>query len=62
MFDEQHRIVADGRPAEILANTRLLLSVNLIHAHSHVHLIEGTDGQLREVVHTHDHAEGHHAV
>ena len=62
VFDEQHRIVADGTPAEILANTDLLLAVNLIHAHSHVHLIEDPDGQLREVMHTHNHAEGHHTV
>jgi len=62
VFDEQHRIVAEGTPAEILANTDLLLDVNLIHAHSHVHLVEGPDGRLGEVMHTHTHAEGHHTV
>jgi len=62
VFDEEHHIVAEGPPAEILADTALLLAVNLIHAHSHVHLVEDRDGQLREVMHTHTHAEGHHAV
>ena len=31
VFDETHRIVADGPPAEVLARRELLLSVNLIH-------------------------------
>ena len=62
VFDEQHHIVAEGPPAEILANTDLLLAVNLIHAHSHVHLVEDPDGKVREVMHTHTHAEGHHTV
>ena len=62
VFDEEHHIVAEGPPAEILADTALLLAVNLIHDHSHVHLVEDPDGRLREVMHTHTHAEGHHAV
>ena len=62
VFDEQHHIVADGTPAEILADTDLLLAVNLIHAHSHVHLVEAADGELREVMHSHTHADGHHSV
>jgi cobalt/nickel transport system ATP-binding protein len=34
VFSEQHRIVAQGAPAELLADRELLLSVNLIHEHS----------------------------
>ena len=30
VFSEEHRIVADGRPAEVLADRRLLESVNLV--------------------------------
>jgi cobalt/nickel transport system ATP-binding protein len=36
VFSEEHRIVAEGTPAEILADRDLLLSVNLIHARSHL--------------------------
>ena len=34
VFSEQHRIVGEGTPAEVLADRELLLSVNLIHEHS----------------------------
>ncbi len=34
VFSEEHRLVADGPPAEILRQRDLLLQVNLIHAHS----------------------------
>jgi cobalt/nickel transport system ATP-binding protein len=34
VFSEDHRIVAEGTPAEVLADRELLLSVNLIHEHS----------------------------
>jgi cobalt/nickel transport system ATP-binding protein len=34
VFSEQHRIVAEGAPAEVLADRQLLLGVNLIHQHS----------------------------
>lgn len=34
VFSEEHRIVASGAPAEILADRKLLLEVNLIHQHS----------------------------
>ena len=33
VFSEDHRIVADGEPEDILGDHRLLLSVNLIHQH-----------------------------
>lgn len=34
VFSEDHRIIAEGTPADILADRDLLLSVNLIHARS----------------------------
>ena len=37
VFSEDHRIVAAGSPAEMLGDRDLLLSVNLIHEHSHHH-------------------------
>ena len=50
VLSEEHRIVADGSPDEVLTQRDLLLSVNLIHEHEHRH---GATG------HTHDHAHGH---
>jgi cobalt/nickel transport system ATP-binding protein len=50
VLSEEHRIVADGSPDDVLAQRELLLSVNLIHEHEHRH---GATG------HTHDHAHGH---
>jgi len=34
VFTEEHRIIADGTPAEILSQRQLLLDVNLTHARS----------------------------
>ena len=34
VFSEDHRIVAEGTPAEVLAQRDLLLEVNLIHLHT----------------------------
>ena len=34
VFSEQHRIVAEGTPAEVLGRRELLLQVNLIHQHT----------------------------
>ena len=34
VFSEQHRIVAEGSPAEVLGRRELLLEVNLIHLHT----------------------------
>jgi len=34
VFSEQHRIVAEGTPAEVLGQRELLLEVNLIHQHT----------------------------
>jgi len=46
VLSEEHRVVADGEAGPVLADTDLLLAVNLIHAHSHRH------GRL---VHSHPH-------
>jgi cobalt/nickel transport system ATP-binding protein len=51
VFSEEHRLVADGSPDELLADTELLARVNLIHSHVHAH-----DG----VTHSHLHSGGHH--
>jgi cobalt/nickel transport system ATP-binding protein len=50
VLSEEHKIVADGTPDEVLAQRELLLSVNLIHEHEHRH--DGTE-------HTHGHPHGH---
>jgi cobalt/nickel transport system ATP-binding protein len=51
VFSEGHRIVAEGSPRRILADRDLLLSVNLIHEHSHTH---------DDLQHLHEHAADHH--
>ena len=53
VFSEDHRIVADGAPADILADRETLLAVNVVHAHWHHH------GTVR---HNHPHGLGHHAA
>jgi cobalt/nickel transport system ATP-binding protein len=47
VFNEDHRIVADGKVQVILKDTALLMGVNLIHEHSHRHI---------EMIHKHKHA------
>jgi cobalt/nickel transport system ATP-binding protein len=37
VFGEDHRLVDAGSPIEILADRRLMLSVNLIHERTHLH-------------------------
>jgi cobalt/nickel transport system ATP-binding protein len=57
VFSEAHTLVATGAPRAILADRELLMSVNLIHAHSHQHVVDGA-----VTVHSHEHpSEGHHA-
>jgi cobalt/nickel transport system ATP-binding protein len=51
VFSEEHRIVGEGPPGEVLADRNLLLDVNLIHEHSHVHGSE---------IHSHPHGLDHH--
>jgi cobalt/nickel transport system ATP-binding protein len=53
VLDEQGRVVADGAPAIILADTKLLVAANLIHEHLHAH------GALAHS-HPHERADGHH--
>ena len=53
VFSEDHRIAADGPPEMLLTDRDLLLSTNLIHAHSHTH-------GIGQPVHAHPHAAGHH--
>lgn len=45
VFSEEHHIVAQGTPQEILSNKELLLSVNLIDEqyHRHVHLADASE-------------------
>jgi cobalt/nickel transport system ATP-binding protein len=49
VLSEEHALVADGTPEEILAQRDLLLSVNLIHEHAHHHAA---------TAHRHAHAHG----
>jgi cobalt/nickel transport system ATP-binding protein len=37
VFSEEHRIVADGSPDDVLRDRDALLAVNLIHVRTHVH-------------------------
>jgi cobalt/nickel transport system ATP-binding protein len=55
---EDHTLVADGSPEEILDDLELLLRVNLIHEHAHEH--EGfihRHGHLHAFPHRHPHPE-----
>ncbi len=54
VFNEEHRLVAEGRPAEILADKSLLIRCNLIHQHRHVH-----PETHEEHSHPHQHGLGH---
>jgi cobalt/nickel transport system ATP-binding protein len=47
VLSEDHVLVADGPPEEVLAKRELLLAVNLIHEHAHRH---------RSLTHIHPHA------
>jgi cobalt/nickel transport system ATP-binding protein len=51
VFSESHQVVAEGTPEQILQSRDLLLGVNLIHEHTHLH-----DGDR----HDHEHLSGHH--
>ena len=55
---EDHALLADGPPEEILSDLDLLLRVNLIHEHAHEH--EGfihRHGHLHAFPHRHDHPD-----
>jgi cobalt/nickel transport system ATP-binding protein len=51
VFSEDHRIVAEGTPADILSDHALLLSANLAHDHRHAH---------GSTTHSHVHGCHHH--
>ncbi len=58
VMDEDHALVAEGPPDEILNDLDLLLRVNLIHEHAHEH--EGfihRHGHLHAFTHRHDHPD-----
>lgn len=50
VLSEDHTLVADGPPEEVLAQQDLLLAVNLVHEHAHRH---------RSMTHTHPHTHAH---
>ena len=53
VFSEEHRIVCEGTPDEVLDDRDTLLAANLIHPHAHRH------GRL---VHAHPHATDHSVI
>jgi cobalt/nickel transport system ATP-binding protein len=57
VFSEDHRLVGQGRPDDVLQDRRLLLDVNLIHDHTHIHR-QGSE----EESHEHEHHASHHEV
>ena len=55
VFSEDHRVATEGPPDAVLADRQLLLDVNLIHDHTHVHRL----GSVEEP-HEHEHDARHH--
>lgn len=53
VFNEEHQMVAEGTPSEILSNEALLVECNLMHEHRHQHDHAG------EHSHRHLHAQPH---
>lgn len=49
------QVVAEGTPAQILANTSLLQETHLAHAHWHIH----ADGKVHQHQHVHHHHHEH---
>jgi cobalt/nickel transport system ATP-binding protein len=61
VFDEEHRLVAQGTPADILADRALLAACNLIHEHQHRHAgVEAAHrhAHFHAAYHAHEHADG----
>ena len=54
VLGEDRKVLADGKPGEILADHDLLVRANLIHTHLHAH-----EGELHD--HGHDPVSDHHA-
>ena len=57
VFNEEHNIVAEGSPQDILSNKELLLSVNLIDEHYHRHVHEFDPSEHHN--HNHNHSHSH---
>ena len=55
VFTEDHRVASEGSPETVLRDRQLLLNVNLIHDHTHVHRLGSTDEP-----HEHEHDARHH--
>src|SRR5262249_13054372 len=51
VLSEDHRVLAEGTPGELLADRTTLLGANLIHERAHRH---------GRVVHSHPHGPEHH--
>lgn len=56
ILDQDHTIVADGTPADLLADKELLEKVNLIHEHWHRH---GDERHQHEHTHKDEHDHNH---
>lgn len=53
VFSEEHNIVAQGTPKEILSNKELLMSVNLIDDHYHRHIHLAASSECHDNYHSH---------
>jgi cobalt/nickel transport system ATP-binding protein len=51
VLSEEHQVVAETTPTELLRDQDLLRSVNLIHEHRHIH---------GSTTHRHEHSQDHH--
>ncbi len=59
VMGENHSLVAEGPPGEILNDLNLLLQANLIHEHSHRHKdLVHSHGHLHFFTHRHNHDSG----
>jgi cobalt/nickel transport system ATP-binding protein len=54
VFNEDHNIVAQGSPQEILSNKELLLAVNLIDEHYHIHVHGFSPSDHKDHYHGHE--------
>jgi len=57
VFNENHQLVAEGTPHQILSNDQLLLDCNLMHEHRHAHDDAGEHSHphLHPQPHAHEH-------
>ena len=61
VLGEDHRVAADGPVSEVLADTELLVRVNLIHAHRHRHgALVHSHPHRHAVMHEHPHRHDDH--